>query len=967
MHIIELLRICKEKFKKSTLLKGSSRSDHFLRLALIAARCGFKSNAEEWLQYGIKSTLIYGSRKDITLFHLIDIMEMLNKHEPDLAIERCADILEMVDWMPHLTDGKETRYLPQDIFEEVVKVNTNAALRLLRIYAKNKARWQIQDCLETLIKQNQDGDPEILWALTSVFANHLSEDGKYPKQVVNAKQHIVEIVEKSGNLKLFETFKQRLDHFIRTNVTPRHWSKLTSKYWQLQHIVLPEEDLQASQGASIEFQQKTYKLEGKTVTIQEIKERLNVSFNDYKETLQKLKDENQGFYDPILTDSALKLHISQTPQSLGLLSIKDYLMSDGKWSNADLLRELGHRFMDLGDVKNGLECLELAYSNTMDWSRWKRNQYDFKVISEYDTQRAIKLLVSESYRFLTEYSGYEVPASVASAYDVLGDIQNLKRVYQDYLQHCQELFGQLPKQEAYKWLKDYHPEADDFDQLVVHFLVDELDTIETDLGNRLIDAYRDLCLARAEITLPIFIERLSDTNDLTKSRLLTILYMVAYDSPQLLIPYAEKISDLLNAKHFQWKMMTIKMLQYVAPSGSVSETVKDRLSSAQHFYSPVNNCSTFRLPHNNLSDKFLSFFTKNTMKSNQDQIISCCEILSIDKNIILAKIEQIFKQEGWTEEDEDERLKNEWNGHVHPQGFPIVTIITTFNLRVFNLFNQILDEIVEKSSLATNQIESLWRILQPADPEYKLSNINPKPKDIAPLMVSDKDVWLSELNGRQGNIVSKPIAHEWVTLFEQRNLSQDTTYEVPYRSVLMLYSSLIIRDLLFSFEELKQGSFYVLKLRAFDDNECIALHQARELLTNHRRSLPDYRDLFLPILTWKTNHPLFFGNQELVSLSSYLINQYGLTYRDFDLCKDDVCVLKYEVWQEGYQDESFSRELLSYGTRLMIHRSLLQKIFQDYDVELCQSIFEKRLYYRSKYDAKAAEMNSSTAFVMIHG
>lgn len=966
MHIIELLRICEEKFKKSTLLKGGSRSDHFLRLALIAARCGFKSNAEEWLQYGIKSTLVYGYHKDIALFHLIDIMEMLNKYEPDLAIERCADILEMVDWMPHLTDGRETRYLPQDIFEEVVKVNTNAALRLLRIYAKNKARWQMQDCLETLIKQNQDGDPEILWALTSVFANNLSEDGKYPKQVVNAKQHIVEIVEKSGNLKLFETFKQRLDHFIRTNITPRHWSKLTSKYWQLQHLALPEEDLQSGQDVHAESQQKMYKLEGEAVTIQEIKDQLSASFEDYKETIQKLKDENQSFYESALTDSVLKLHISQTFLSSDLLAIKDYLISEGKWRNADLLRELGHRFMDLGAVENGLDCLELAYSNTMDWSRWKRNQHDFKVISEYDTQRAIKLLVSESYRFLAEYSGYDVPASVASAYDVLGDIQNLKRVYQDYLQHCQDLFEQLPKRRAYKWLKDYPPEADDFDQLVVHFLVDELDTIEIDLGNRLIDVYRELCLARPEITLPIFVERLLNADELPKSRLLAILYMVAYDSPQLLIPYAEKISNLLNSKHFQWKMMTIKLLQFVAQSGSVSETVKARLKSAQHYYSPIINYSTFRLPHINPSDKFLGFFTKNTMIPIQDQIGSCCEILSIDKDAVLAKIEHILKEEGWSEEDENERLKDEWNGHVHPQGFPSVTIITTFNLRGFNLFNQIFDEIVEKSRLSTNQLEALWCILQPADPEYKLSNIKPKPKDIAPLVVSDKDVWLSELNSKQGKVAREALTQEWVTLFEQRLLSQDKTYEVPYRLLSMLYSSLIISDLLFSFDELEKGSFYVLKLQTFDDNECSTLDQARELLTNHRNLISDYRDSFLPILTWKTNHPLFFGYHELVSLPSYLINQYGLTYKDFDLYKDDVCVMKYEVWQEGYQDKSYSRELLSHGTRLMIHRSLLQKIFQDYDVELCQSIFEKRLYYKSAYDAKATEVNSSTAFVIIH-
>ena len=965
MHIIKLLQICEEKFKETTLLKDSSRSDHFLRLALIAARCGFKSNAEEWLQYGIKSTLVYGYHKDITLFHLIDIMEMLNKHEQDIAIERCADILEMVDWMPHLTDGKETRYLPQNIFEQVAKVNTNAALRLLRIYAKDKARWQMQDCLETLIKQIQDGDPEILWALTSVFENHLSEDGGHPKQVVNAKQHVVEIVKKSGDLELFEIFKQRLDYFIRTSVTPRHWSDLTSEYWQSKRIMPHKEDFQASQETNADSLQKTYKLESTEVTILDIKDRMSVSFEDYKEILRKLKEENKNFYESDLTDSVLKLHISQASQSEDLVVIKDYLCNEDNWIKADLFRELGHRYIDLGDIENGLICLEVAYSNTIGGFRWERNKNDFEIIARHDRKRAIKLLVNESYHSIAEYGGFDVSLT-ACAYDVLNDIENLRGVYQDYLHHCQELFGHLPKRDRYQWLKNYSQDVDDFNQSVVHFLVDELDTVEIDLGNRLIDAYRELCLAKPEIALPIFVERLLDADELPKSRLLTILYMVAYDSPQLFIPYAEKISNLLNANHFQWKMMTIKLLQFVEQSGSVSEKVKERLKSAQHCYSLIINCSTFRLPHNNPSDRFLGFFAKNTKIPNQDQIGSCCEILSIDKNVILANIEHILKREGWTEEDENERLKNEWNGHVHPQGFPVVMIITSFDLRVFNLFNQILDEIVEKGRLSTNQLEALWRILQPADPEYKLSNIKPKPKDITLLVVSDKEMWLSELNRKHGKVRREPITQEWVTLFEQRILSQDTTYEVPYRSVLKNYSSLIMRDLEFSFEDLEKGSFCILKLSTFDDNECITLNQARELMTNHRNLIPDYYDLFLPILTWKTNHPLFFGYHELVSLPSYLKNQYGLTYKDFDLYNDDVCVMKYEVWQEGYQNESYSRELLSYGIRLMIHRDLLQKIFQDYDVELCQSIFEKRLYYGSKYDAKAAEMNSSTAFVIIH-
>jgi len=967
-HIIELLRICEEKFKKSTLLKGESRSEHFLRLALIAARCGFKSKAEEWLQYGIKSTLIYGYHKDITLFQLIDIMEMLNKHDPDLALERCADTLQMVDWMPHLTDGDETKYLPQDIFEQVVKANKNAGLRLLRIYAKNKSRWQMQDCLETFVEQIENVDPAILWALTSLFANHFSEDGRHSRQVINAKQNVIRIVEKSGSTEVFEEFKQRLDHFIRTNVTPRHWSKLTSKYWQPQHLVPSEEDLKSSQGAKTGPQQKTYKLEGRAVTLDEIKRRLDKSFEDYKETLRKLKDENQGFYESALTNSALKVHISRACQSADLLGIKGYLINGEKWANADLLRELGDRFMDLGDQKNGLQCLELAYANRIDWSRWRKNQHEFRVIAEYDSQRAKKLLVSVCHGSLRRDSGYDVPSLVASAFDVFGDVENLKRVYEDYLRHCQELFEYLPRQTEYEWLRDYSPKVYDFNQSAIHFLIDELSNVEIDLGNKLISACRDLCLAKPEVVLPIFLERLSNVDESTKNRLLIILYLVAFEKPSLLSPYAEKISELLDFKHFQWKVMTIKLLEFVMQNSSVPDTVKEKLRSAQLRYSPVASHSTFRPLYISPSDKFLDFFTKNSMKVVQQQIESCCQILSVDKDTVLAKIEHILEEEEWNEEDENKRLKDEWYDHVHPQGYPGILIITTFNLRVFNLFNQILDEIVEKSRLSIEQIEGLWRILQPADPEYKLSNIKPKPKDIAPLVVSDKNMWLSKLDRKQGKVVRRHLAREWITLFERRTLSQDATYEVPYRSTLLLHSSLIKKGLLFSFKDLRKKSFHVLKLQRFEDNESITLGQARELLTNeYQSSTPIQRDSFLPVLTWQTNFPLFLGYRDVVSLPTYLIKRYNLTYKGFDLYKDDRCLIKYEVWQEGYEDESYSRELLSYGTRLLVHKSLLQKILRDYDVDLCQSTFEKRLYYKSRYDEKATEVNSSEAFVIIQG
>jgi hypothetical protein len=488
--------------------------------------------------------------------------------------------------------------------------------------------------------------------LTSLFANHSVEDGYYAKQVVNAKQNIIEIIEKSGETQLFEEFKHRLDHFIRTNITPRHWPKLTSKYWQPDSFDQYENDSQSNQRKNARFEQETYKLGGKDVTLSEIEERLHKSFKECKETLEKLKDENNGFYEPELTDTALVFHMSQAINPIDLLDIKEYLVAEDKLLNYDHFRKLGHQFIDFGDIKNGLECLEIAYANTMDWLRWERVQNDFEVIASYDIERAIQLLLNVSYKPVMEYSRFSIPSLIASAYDILKDDKKLKKIYQDYLQHCKELFEHLPKREDYEWLKNYSPEEDNFNQLAIHFLVDELGTPEIDLGKKLIDACRDLCLARPEITLPIFVERLSDADGFAKKRLLTILYMVTCENPNLLIAYAEKISHLLESNHFQWKMMAIKLLEIMVQNGTIPEDIEKKLKLAQLCYSSMENYFMFLPAYESPSKKFLEIFQEGVMKSMQKQIGSCCEILLIDRDTILAKIERILNQEGWNAEVE---------------------------------------------------------------------------------------------------------------------------------------------------------------------------------------------------------------------------------------------------------------------------------------------------------------------------
>lgn len=191
---------CK-KITKSTTIKGGSRADHFFLLAQISTCCGLKDKAMQLLSEGIKSTLIYGYRKDMTLYQLIQIMSKLNKYYPESALSRCADLLELVDWMPHLTDGKETKAFPYYIFKEITNIDINIALKVLTMFSKSKARWQMQDCLEFLIKKLKKGDPEILWTLTDLFINVNSREGEFSNQIFNSKVKVVNLVERKEIMK----------------------------------------------------------------------------------------------------------------------------------------------------------------------------------------------------------------------------------------------------------------------------------------------------------------------------------------------------------------------------------------------------------------------------------------------------------------------------------------------------------------------------------------------------------------------------------------------------------------------------------------------------------------------------------------------------------------------------------------------------------------------------------------------
>jgi hypothetical protein len=94
-----LLLALHEKIRHRTL-ETQTRTNHLLQLAETSAVCGYKAMAHQWLLEGLRASNGYGYHKDITLSILTDAVKVVNKIEPQKALERFADIADWNSWLP---------------------------------------------------------------------------------------------------------------------------------------------------------------------------------------------------------------------------------------------------------------------------------------------------------------------------------------------------------------------------------------------------------------------------------------------------------------------------------------------------------------------------------------------------------------------------------------------------------------------------------------------------------------------------------------------------------------------------------------------------------------------------------------------------------------------------------------------------------------------------------------------------
>jgi len=450
--------------------------------------------------------------------------------------------------------------------------------------------------------------------------------------------------------------------------------------------------------------------------------------------------------------------------------------------------------------------------------------------------------------------------------------------------------------------------------------------------------------------------------------LLTVFHSLATQCPNLLVPHQHAFVQLLDREDFFCRQTVLRILRCVDEVSPLEASITSSVQRIDRNYSTSIYYSSYTFP-SRPTPEFKDFLKRNTLFDFSKQVMLMERILQVPSGTLVAAIEERLIAQNWSMDDERVRVKDDWYGHVHPQGWPVVWITTEFQELATDALWSILDEAAIKLKLNSEQINWLWQTIQPADPEYVLRGIMPRPSDIKPLRVLDKQAWFSELDVLEsmqiGDTRTQGEDGDWITVFEKRRMAQEEKYNVPYRQEISLKAFLIPQQVYggpHALDELELTTERIVPASTM----AVAIQQAQMELKGRGCKVLNTCNDTIPLIAEHQNPSTFLGYWSVCTLASFIIDECNLSFEGLDLVRNGEVVAKYEAWQEGYQDESYTREKLSFGVRLRVRRDLLTEICCRYCKVLCICIDEKRESYESIYGREPDDSRDSRRFILYH-
>ena len=463
----------------------------------------------------------------------------------------------------------------------------------------------------------------MLWTLKDAFSAHYVERGYNSKQVSRVATALKELAIRRD--KTHETeWQSRYLSFIRTHIDPLWWPDdvrrhvLDAEGWEPPVLSNPNDRSPLSP-------REEFSIRGATISRVELSSRLAESIDRFIETTEALRSLTD-FYDNELIRRGFDIHVRQLNDAKHAKRLWDFARESRDLATAETLKLLSNRLLDFGDADASFDCLVAAYRRASDyWGRQPGAQSYLAELCARDANRVRDFFIEISQgAFQSDYGGFDLPQTIASFFAVSKQIPLLHQVFEDYLQHCQELFAHLPVSDRYAWLREYRQAGLDESGEVINFLIDLLGESEIDQGNRLLHVIADLANFEASLVCRAACERLSTAEPLLLNRLETLIDALSEVCPAVLADNAALLTPLLLQPNFRRRMTLAEVVRKLVTYTQLPSNLLAAVNATERAYTPVIMYPSRRFVVPEPSDDFVKFIERGALFDFRDRVRGVC-------------------------------------------------------------------------------------------------------------------------------------------------------------------------------------------------------------------------------------------------------------------------------------------------------------------------------------------------------
>jgi hypothetical protein len=671
----------------------------------------------------------------------------------------------------------------------------------------------------------------------------------------------------------------------------------------------------------------------------EIIKLMEASVDSFCTTLERLRADNEYFYGGGIINEPFAKHVAAARTLQEVRRLADVAQNAGDKFNFGSLQALSERMFELGDSEGGFDYLSRAYAAIAEYRPGGDNTEPIlKELCQRDKERTLNLVASRS-------GGADAPRMVGRFFSACGDVASLKRVFEGFLHDCEELFVGLPPEHRYDWLRDYEEDGRIEAKEIVEFACDLLDEPEVDQATRLLRVLTNLAKNRAELVCEMCCRRLTEAGPILRDRLESLLTGLAHVCPAALAPYLKMLLPLLLKPNFKLRMTVVRMIKMVAEYTTIPAALVGNAATAERAYSPVIAYPNRGSLLVEASGEFMEFVRRGALFYFHERLAAVTEVLRVEQIHVLGFIERKLKDKGWSEKEEEERLGHEYRSHSFEDKH--VWFISDFHQSVCDILQEFVHLTVENGRFHSSAVEVLWNVVRGADGEWLDDLPNIKPKDIVALNVNDVSAWIGELRAPIPLAVEKLVEEGWTSVFENKLLTQAQDSGSRFVSDTRIRSLLLSPVVSQESKSWPQTEDWSDSVPRYHDDENITLADFRSRILEAGRNDGEGSQKFVSLVAIHRNGQLFNGHRWLLSLHQTWVGAFNLRLQGLGAFLGDECVAEFETWQEGYEDDVYSRDLLSTGVRLRVKNSFLSSILARSNSVLAVRNIEARTHHES--------------------